>query len=291
MKFTTAAVASVLLVSPTAAGLGFLPTLANGFVRIWGRDSARAAAATLAFINSFGVAAGWLETAPYAPFRLLSALDSALESVDPGLHALLASQLQLGPPDYLWPLLRSLLVEVLPPQAWSELLDHVWPRPPHFFMALVLAFVRSSRTELEAIAQRTHESGEALVAEAKAVFRRECETFELRALLRDAEALAPHTVALGAATLLPLQDEHGRYIDHIGAAMADAESRLDPTYAQRVWERCRDEEAVRVEALALERARKALERAAACGPHSEEEHCRQQLAKVSGDDRPQEEAG
>ena len=55
------------------------------------------------------MAAGWLETAPYAPFRLLSALDSALESIDPGLHALLASQLQLGPPDYLWPLLRSLL--------------------------------------------------------------------------------------------------------------------------------------------------------------------------------------
>jgi hypothetical protein len=158
MKRTTAAVASVLLVSPRAESLGFLPTVAAGFVRVWGRDTASAAAATLGCLATYGVGLDWFQTAPFAPFVLLTALDDAFSMIDPPLHeSLTTAPLSLGPPDYLWPALRSLLIEVLPNFAWVELMDHVLQRPPNFLPALVLAFVRANR---QAIAELRADAAE-----------------------------------------------------------------------------------------------------------------------------------
>ena len=150
MRQTTATVASVLLVSPSAEGVGFLPTVASGFVGVFGRDTASAAAATLGYLATYGAGAQWFYTAPFAPFVLLDALDGVLATIDPQLHAsLTAPPLSLGPPDYIWPAMRSLLLEVLPQPAWTELMDHLFQRPPSFLPALVLAFVRSNRGTIE----------------------------------------------------------------------------------------------------------------------------------------------
>lgn len=161
MKRTTSVVASVLLVSPRAEGLGFLPTVAAGFVRVWGRDTASAAAATLSYLATYGVGLEWFHTAPFAPFVLLTALDDALSMIDPALHkSLTTAPLSLGPPDYLWPALRSMLIEVLPHIAWTELMDHALQRPPYFLPALVLAFVRANRQAVTALRTSAAERGE-----------------------------------------------------------------------------------------------------------------------------------
>jgi hypothetical protein len=322
MKRTIAAVAAVLLVSPSAEGLGFLPTVAAGFVRVWGRDTASAAAATLSYLASYGVGLDWFRTAPFAPFSLLSALDDAFAAADPSLHNdMTTPPLSLGPPDYLWPALRSLLLEVLPSAAWTELMDHVLQRPPNFVPALVVAFVRANRhviialraavaelAEREAVragpigkvhgpdrqSSRSpaggfeqkegtwkgyvgsplgldqnlrmptrpqhgmrHEEDDGLgliprILEelgsvpateiARRVFRRQNTTLNLSDLLEDADSLVRLGVQFGVEQTQPICVRKGVFIDHVGAAMAEAEACCDENYTFALWERCRAEE-------------------------------------------------
>ena len=326
MHRTTSAVAAVLQVSPSAEGLGFLPTVAAGFVRVWGRDTASAAAATLSYLASYGIGLDWFRTAPFAPYALLSALDDAFAAVDPSLYKHITTPpLSLGPPDYLWPGLRSLLLEVLPSDAWIELMDHVLQRPPNFVPALVLAFVRANRHDIIALrvaaAEHTkHEAARAgpigtvrgpenqtssntgsqeqtagtegyvgsqrvlpqrlwvpqepqhaaqqseemhcigrmprILEEidsvpateiARRLFRRQNTTVNLIDLLRDADRLT-RWVRFGAATPQPICVREGVFIDHVGAAMADAAACCNENYTFELWERCRAEEESRLQA-------------------------------------------
>ena len=326
MRRTTAAVAAVLQVSPSAEGLGFLPTVTAGFVRVWGRDTASAAAATLSYLVSYGVGLDWFRTTPFAPIGLLAALDDAFAAVDPSLYKdITTPPLSLGPPDYLWPVLRSLLLEVLPFHAWTELMDHVLQRPPNFVLALVVAFVRANRHDIVALraaaAERTkHEAVRAgpigtargqdnqsssrtgsqverldgtegyvdsprvlpqnfwVPAEpqhaaqqseeddciglmprileeidsvpateiARRLFRRQNTTLNLIDLLRDADGLV-RWVRFGAEKPQPICVREGVFIDHVGAAMADAAACCNENSTLELWERCRAEEESRLQ--------------------------------------------
>ena len=323
MKRTIAVVAGVLLVSPSAEGLGFLPTVAAGFVRVWGPDTGSAAAATLSYLASYGVGLDWFRTTPFAPFSLLSALDDAFAAADPSLHNdMTTPPLSLGPPDYLWPALRSLLLEVLPPAAWPELMDHVLQRPPNFVPALVVAFVRANRNDIIALRKAVAERAEREVVRvgpigevrgpekqsskspdgglerqegtwkgyvgspfgldqsfrmpaqprhetmqneeedrlgllpgilkelnsvpateiARRLFRRQNTVLNLSDLLADADGLVRLGIQFGAEEPQPICVREGVFIDHVGAAMAEAEACCDENYTFALWERCRAEE-------------------------------------------------
>jgi hypothetical protein len=316
---TAAVCAAVLGVSPAAAQLGFLPVLALAFVRLWGADTAASAAAVLRVLG-WGARAEWFKYAPYAPFGLLGALDARLRRLDPALHGALQSPRGggggggLGPLEYLWPLLRTCLAEVLPSSEWEELMDHCWiscgasapsaaalsevrqrgssrgsseqaPSSPMALLeALVLAFLMVGPLRARAVDGR----GLPLTAQS---FRQPCrrrgngedegqgplEPIELPRLLRTAKRLAAlegyhvrrhNEAAEGRRATARAQPPppaapeeeakegegegdgvSGAWVDHVGAAMAEAAQAAVVGYTRRVWEQCERAEQARTTRL------------------------------------------
>jgi len=100
----------------------------------------------------------WVAVLPGPPTAVLAHMDGMLLSADPGLHAHLCLACRMpgsGEDDPMrlgvfWPLLQTLLVEVLEKEMWLSLWDHLvahW-EDPELLPAAVVAFLLASRLSL-----------------------------------------------------------------------------------------------------------------------------------------------
>ena len=81
---------------------------------------------------------------------------------------------------------------------------------------------------------------------ARRLFRRQNTTLNLIDLLRDADGLV-RWVRFGAEKPQPICVREGVFIDHVGAAMADAAACCNENSTLELWERCRAEEESRLQ--------------------------------------------
>jgi hypothetical protein len=134
----------------------YLAALAFPFLKIFGQDSVITFEIVVSILLNW--AKSWLDELPGPPLKVLSRLDDLLASVDPMLHAHL--RLACESPGIarsgavhlavLWPLLQSLLTEVLPKPQWLQLWDHLLTHwlEPELLLAAVCAFLKCCRASL-----------------------------------------------------------------------------------------------------------------------------------------------
>jgi hypothetical protein len=160
--------------SPVFSELPFLPVLAFPFVKFFGAvDSTGQVAleATMAVLVNW--CRRFVEILPHPPLLLLSSLHLVLRHYDLPL----AQHLEACGADsvrYAWPLLRSVMSEVLTRDEWETLWDTLLTRAsdPTLLVFAVVSYLRYFRGPLLAIkapAPRILLSGAAAFAEAKAV--------------------------------------------------------------------------------------------------------------------------
>ena len=128
---------------PVLGEVPYLPLLAFPFVAAFGPGQALPAFETVAtFLMSW--AGSWLELFPHAPLGTLAACEQALEQTDPELSAHLR-RMHCPATRWAWPLLRSVLSEVLPRPHWGRLMDHLIARgrDAALLPAAAVAYVRS----------------------------------------------------------------------------------------------------------------------------------------------------
>lgn len=149
------ALATLVHWCPELGSLQYLPTLAFPFVRFWGADPT-AASETLIMVWTTW-ARGWLETAPLPPSGLLGSMFAALQATDPELAQHMARCGADGTVCF-WPMLRSVLSEVLPKESWCVIWDTlmVHAADPSLLPLAVLAVVLLSRSSLLAIKPAPH---------------------------------------------------------------------------------------------------------------------------------------
>jgi len=138
------------------AEVPYLPALAFPFLKVFGQEPVIAFEMIVTVLLNW--ARSWLDELPGPPLKVLTRLDDLLVSVDPVLHGHL--RLACEAPGIartsavhltvLWPLLQSLLTEVLPKAQWLQLWDHLithWVEP-ELLLAAVVAFLRCARASL-----------------------------------------------------------------------------------------------------------------------------------------------
>lgn len=138
------------------AEVAYLPALAFPFLKVFGEEPVIVFEMVVTVLLNW--ARSWLDELPGPPLKILTRLDDLLVSVDPVLHAHIrvvceapgvarSSALHLA---VLWPLLQTLLTEVLPKSQWLQLWDHLitnWVEP-ELLLAAVVAFLRCARASL-----------------------------------------------------------------------------------------------------------------------------------------------
>eukprot|EP00026_Physarum_polycephalum_P003854 Phypoly_transcript_03870.p1 GENE.Phypoly_transcript_03870~~Phypoly_transcript_03870.p1 ORF type:complete len:620 (+),score=77.65 Phypoly_transcript_03870:439-2298(+) len=89
----------------------------------------------------------WFEFYPHPPVVVLQQIDTLLEIHDPHLVGHFYS-LGLSSADYIYPLLTTLLSEVLRTEEWQILFDHLCSNPTSFLAFIVVAFLKYFRSAL-----------------------------------------------------------------------------------------------------------------------------------------------
>ncbi|KAJ1477177.1 hypothetical protein T484DRAFT_1822381, partial [Baffinella frigidus] len=123
----------------------FLPAFAHPWVLLFGRDEVLACEACVMFALNWSRA--WFQYWPSPPLHTLGAVDRLLYAQDPLLVKALVSA-RLSSKDYAWPLLRSMLSEVLDHASWLRFMDHVLVSPPERILLLIVAFLHHHRVPL-----------------------------------------------------------------------------------------------------------------------------------------------
>jgi len=142
--------------SRTWSEAAYLPALAFPFVKVFGDEPTLCFEAVVSVLMNW--ARGWHDELPGPPLSELIRLDDLLASADPALHSHLRLVCQTPHTrsggavhlKVLWPLLQSLLTEVLPKKHWLQLWDHLvahWLEP-ELLHAAVVAFLKASRESL-----------------------------------------------------------------------------------------------------------------------------------------------
>lgn len=96
--------------APVTAELDFAPALAYPFVRLFGADELAAFETVMAVLTHWG--RDWLATFPVPPVPLLSLVARQLQHADAPLASHL-ERLRVSVQEYAWPMLRSVMTEVL----------------------------------------------------------------------------------------------------------------------------------------------------------------------------------
>lgn len=144
--------------SPAWASAPYLASLAFPFLKVFRsdpRESFEAVACIL--LNWFQP---WVAELPEPPLSVLARADAMLLAADSGLHARLCMVCQHSagndnamPLAVLWPLLQTLLTEVLAKDLWLQLWDHLvvhWA-DPELLPAAVVAFLLATRGDIMAM--------------------------------------------------------------------------------------------------------------------------------------------
>jgi hypothetical protein len=187
--------------SPLFAEVPYLPALLFPFVKLFGRD------AVLCFEMCAAVLVhwckGWFDYFPNVPVAIMARLTDALAYVDSELFAHL-SAVNDGPREGLtvvvWPLLQTLMTEVLHKDAWLKLWDHLvafWDEPDLLF-GVVLAFLVILRGQLLAIPPSQVSAFQDLL--------RQPHTIDIRRLLDMAKNMRAQSPGLSAASPSPVAE-------------------------------------------------------------------------------------
>lgn len=137
------------------AEVPYLPTLAFPFLKVFRKEPVLAFEAVATLLLNW--ARNWIDELPGPPLAVLFRLDALFASVDPTLHRHLRQACETAPGcglavhiAVLWPLLQTLLTEVLPKVQWMQLWDHLithWLEPD-MLLAAVVAFLHCTRASL-----------------------------------------------------------------------------------------------------------------------------------------------
>lgn len=164
--------------APVLGECAFLPALAFPFVKLFGTDELAAFETVMTVLVHWG--RDWLATFPVPPIPRLSLLARQLAHVDPPVAAKL-EELDVSVQDYAWPLLCSLMTEVLDKRAWLTLWDHLLSHPaaPSLLQCAAVAFLVQFRGAI--LSARS--------AADVAAFVRTQQAVDARQLVRDAYAI------------------------------------------------------------------------------------------------------
>jgi hypothetical protein len=147
--------------SPVVGACPYVPLTLFPFLSVFGGGQDLAALEfALTFFFHWG--ARWMQHFPHAPVPLLAACETALARTDPELARHLR-RLRLPPARSVWPLLRSVLSEVLPRDQWLALWDAIvcHAADPALLPILCVAFLRYHRRKFLALPATAHADADA----------------------------------------------------------------------------------------------------------------------------------
>ena len=125
---------------PFLSEVSFLPSLVFPFVRIFESDELSCFETFVTFL--FNWCWSWFEFYPNPPLRtLLAPLEATLKNLSSTLLTYLsAHDINLGV-DIFWPLLVSLMTDVLSKDEWLRTFDHIMANEPSFYLYVICAYV------------------------------------------------------------------------------------------------------------------------------------------------------
>ena len=122
-----------------------LPLLVHATATSLGPEPISAFEAALTFLANWGVEYFRLLPNTGAPVNVW--MSAMLAQYDPPLWDHL-QHVQCSPRQYIWGLLQATLSRVLSPVEWAWVFDHVFARPPAWYFAFVLAYLKALRGAL-----------------------------------------------------------------------------------------------------------------------------------------------